>query len=178
MKPYILFLFTVLLFSACKDDDSSSVNDQLLDPQVAVAKEFVDHLKKNERFYVLTLVKNYNPDKIDDPTKKQYDDRYAKLEAYTRRYKLKPLNKWIIALDTAHGRTTDYFVCFKNVLVPFEKYPEGNDPVYLQITFDGQTNSDQVIDFHVILRENCSHNDSAMNLIHGFTERQEYYLAQ
>ncbi|MCW3120693.1 MAG: hypothetical protein JWQ38_185 [Flavipsychrobacter sp.] len=118
-----------------------------------MAQEFVEHIMKDERFYVLTLVEGYNPDAPKDDLKLLIDANYETTRKYVGKYKLTSIENWYKTYDTLFAKNSDYAVYHENVIIPFDLKATGKEPAMLMIGFNSGY-KDKIFDFIVIEAEN------------------------
>lgn len=128
---------TITLLAICLYSCSNNeINPELLQPNVRRAKEFLDFMKKNEKFHALELVRDYNHYAPTPGWEDEFDKMYDEVYPIISSHKLKPVSKWNTMADEIDGEA-DYKVVFDGVFIPFDETAiKDDDPAYFYIGFE------------------------------------------
>jgi hypothetical protein len=169
-----LIIFSVL-FLAC--DDGSGISDQLLQPNVQKAKEFVNDLKNNNRHGALTQVNFYDDNApISIEYNKHYDSVYDVIQPITAKRGLKSISKWKVIKDELNARSGDYSIQYDEILVPFAGNASNyDDPVFLFIGFE-IGNGDGIQELGIITKKMCDADGGNIRFRHTVSNNQRKKL--
>jgi len=164
MRHLLGLLLFSFLFLACNDD---SYNDDLLKPSARKAREFVKHLKKNEKADALSFVDGSTKSDFNKEYEKMYDEVYSQ----TSKKALQPMSKWKIVPHVMESRSGNYKVTFEEVLIPFKNEAvNDDDPVYLYVGFQFSSSPD-IIDFGIMTKKDRGPDGNMLSFAHMFSQK-------
>lgn len=157
------FCFLLLLFTiSC--GDTEHIDLSILDAHVMSAYKFAEMIKHNEKSNAISMMVNYVAPKsaAGGPAP---DTLMETLFQSVEKYKLTPVTKWYMTLDTVWSDANDNYLCFWNVFAPFKAKAIGKEPALLRISFEFGDPPDAIYDVEVIPATNVDTGGAMMNIL-------------